>query len=236
MPTVQHLRENSKSALTKRGTILKGNAARMQTGNLYRVRLLLFDKCKFTKPFQWKKCWTRQTTHWPFIYPIYIKNLFLAISCFQWVFCVQKVEYCFFRSIDVILHNMGSTYRTRNQRNKSHFGTCMCSNVETNLSWTCLVSGPLNFEHPSVLLVCSEQQKRPLYTMNCQGANLWWHQIFLAQSHMILLCWQYDTYSIFICITNLKKNPAGLSKIEQYNHYLVPPEDQIPRQLRLKKK
>ena len=30
--------------------------------------------------------------------------------------------------------------------------TCMCSNVETNLSWTCLVSGLLNFEYPSVLL------------------------------------------------------------------------------------
>ena len=36
----------------------------------------------------------------------------------------------------------------------SHFGTCMCSNVETTLSWTCLVSGLLNFEHPSVLLFC----------------------------------------------------------------------------------
>ena len=36
----------------------------------------------------------------------------------------------------------------------SHLGTCMCSNVETNLSWTCLVSGLLNFEHPSVLLFC----------------------------------------------------------------------------------
>ena len=35
-----------------------------------------------------------------------------------------------------------------------HFGTYMCSNVETNLSWTCLVSGLLNFEHPSVLLFC----------------------------------------------------------------------------------
>ena len=30
----------------------------------------------------------------------------------------------------------------------------MCSNVETNLSWACLVSGLLNFEHPSVLLFC----------------------------------------------------------------------------------
>ena len=36
----------------------------------------------------------------------------------------------------------------------SHFGSCKCSksNVETNLSWTCLVSGLLSFEHPSVLL------------------------------------------------------------------------------------
>ena len=36
----------------------------------------------------------------------------------------------------------------------SHFGTCICSNVETNLSSTCLVFGLLNFEHPSVLLFC----------------------------------------------------------------------------------
>ena len=50
----------------------------------------------------------------------------------------------------------------------SHFGTCMCSNVETNLSWTCLVSGPLNFENPSVLQfcfviyqLCRQRQLRP---------------------------------------------------------------------------
>ena len=36
----------------------------------------------------------------------------------------------------------------------SPFGTCMCSNVEINLSLACLVSGRLNFEHPSVLLLC----------------------------------------------------------------------------------
>ena len=36
----------------------------------------------------------------------------------------------------------------------SNFGTCKCSNVETNLSWTFLVSGLLGFEHPSVLLFC----------------------------------------------------------------------------------
>ena len=41
----------------------------------------------------------------------------------------------------------------------SHFGTYMCSNVETNLSWTCLVSGILSLEHPSVLLFCSKQNR-----------------------------------------------------------------------------
>ena len=34
----------------------------------------------------------------------------------------------------------------------SHFGTFKCSNVETNVSLPCLVSGLLRFEHPSVLL------------------------------------------------------------------------------------
>ena len=34
----------------------------------------------------------------------------------------------------------------------SHFGTCKCSNADTYLSWTCLDSGLLCFEHPSVLL------------------------------------------------------------------------------------
>ena len=33
----------------------------------------------------------------------------------------------------------------------SHFGTCKCSNADTNFSWTCPVSGLLSFEHPSVL-------------------------------------------------------------------------------------
>ena len=36
----------------------------------------------------------------------------------------------------------------------SHFGTCKCSYVETNLSWSCLASGLLSFEHPSLLLFC----------------------------------------------------------------------------------
>ena len=34
------------------------------------------------------------------------------------------------------------------------FGTCICSYVETILSWTCHVYDLLSFEHPSVLLFC----------------------------------------------------------------------------------
>ena len=41
--------------------------------------------------------------------------------------------------------------------------TCICSNVEINISWTCLVSGLLSFKHPLVLLFClirnTERQK-----------------------------------------------------------------------------
>ena len=44
------------------------------------IRLLLFDKCQFTRPLNWKKCWTRRTTHWPHIYQIWNQNLVLAIS------------------------------------------------------------------------------------------------------------------------------------------------------------
>ena len=51
----------------------------------------------------------------------------------------------------------------------SHFGTCKCSNVETNLSWTCLVSWLLNFEHPSVLFFCFE----------CRHWNVWNHFVWL---------------------------------------------------------
>ena len=40
----------------------------------------------------------------------------------------------------------------------SHFGTCKCSNVATNLSWTCVVSWFLSFEHPSVLLLFAKNK------------------------------------------------------------------------------
>ena len=42
----------------------------------------------------------------------------------------------------------------------SHFRTCNGSKVETNLSWTCLVSGLLSFEHPTVLLFLPEPSHR----------------------------------------------------------------------------
>ena len=42
-------------------------------------------------------------------------------------------------------------------------GLACVSNVETNLSWTCLFSGILNFEHPSVLLFCLAFRDNPSF-------------------------------------------------------------------------
>ena len=64
----------------------------------------------------------------------------------------------------------------------SHFGTCMCSNVETNLSWTSLISGLLSFEYLSVLRFC---------------LVLYWHWNYLperASCHFGNLFWVYPDY------------------------------------------
>ena len=42
----------------------------------------------------------------------------------------------------------------------SHFRTRKYSKVETNLSWTSLVSGFLNFEHPLVLFLLKRKRKK----------------------------------------------------------------------------
>ena len=61
----------------------------------------------------------------------------------------------------------------------SHFGTCMCYNIKTNLSWTCLVSGLLIFEHPSVLfsVLLSHFHISPppqiLYNVYIEHNNAW---------------------------------------------------------------
>ena len=78
---VQHLRE-SKSAPTKAGD----RTLRKRSQNENRkpvpwnlIRLLLFDNWKFTKPLNWKKRWTRQSTHWSHIYQTWYQNWVLVI-------------------------------------------------------------------------------------------------------------------------------------------------------------
>ena len=84
----------------------------------------------------------------------------------------------------------------------SHFGTCMCSNVETNLSWTCLVSGPLNFEHPSVLLFC-------LMTMNSINFAIKSKQVLILLTLLSCIC-------LFYCeLTAANINKAGYLEIKQ---------------------
>ena len=67
----------------------------------------------------------------------------------------------------------------------SHFGTCKCSNVETNLSWTCLISGLLSFEHPSVLLFLLSNKTDGFFCcLSLSGASI--HTIFTNVAWMII--------------------------------------------------
>ena len=88
----------------------------------------------------------------------------------------------------------------------SHSGTCMCSNVETNLSWTCLVSGLLNFEHPSVLLFC----------FLCFGYKITENREFLP----IIWCTPVDV--IYNCLQNLVwTNQPIINFILALSHVLI---------------
>ena len=88
-----------------------------------------------------------------------------TLICTWWKWKWQK---CNVTSRHVFTHNWSET---DDLRHTLYFRKAMLwTNVETNLSWTCLVSGLLNFEHPSVLLFCFDiydfEQK---YWTTCSG-------------------------------------------------------------------
>ena len=115
----------------------------------------------------------------------------------------------------------------------SHFGTCMCSNVETNLSLTCLVSGLLNFEHPSVLLFCLRGQLNCLqYFKGMQSVHTsqkiysWcitqcFYIISLSSEHMLKLKiynWRIISVLLLNCICSwLFKAKLVLTIISTHN-------------------
>ena len=71
---------------------------------------------------------------------------------------LSDLKWCIHLSIRLFLYCNGfmpteDAYSSRHVA-LSHFETCNCFNVESYLSWTCLVSSLLIFEHPSVLLFC----------------------------------------------------------------------------------
>ena len=57
----------------------------------------------------------------------------------------------------------------------SHFGACKCSYVETNLSWTCLVSGLLSFELLFLLPMDSGRLKAGNFLWTCQWEWIWFN-------------------------------------------------------------
>ena len=91
----------------------------------------------------------------------------------------------------------------------SHFGTCKCSNVETNTSWTCLVSGLLSFEHPSLLLLLLFIKFRCFHrtcikiNWNCNFVGLLHHPFWLLL--VLALSDHISTFkTTLICLANCK--------------------------------
>ena len=98
----------------------------------------------------------------------------------------------------------------------SHFGTCMCSNVETNLSWTCLVSGLLNFEHPSVLLFCPSIADSGYILVYQNHRHLSWYPSYFEKIIAVDLKKYYHIfYSVHL---STSKHSFPLNMILQCSH------------------
>ena len=80
----------------------------------------------------------------------------------------------------------------------SHFGTCKCSIVETNISWTCLVSGLLSFEHPSVLLFLLYTFTGKYLTWQVQIRKMWY-------SVLMYLVWSTTWHKQFCSTLQLRQ-------------------------------
>ena len=114
----------------------------------------------------------------------------------------------------------------------SHIGTCMRSNVETNTSWTCFVSGLLSFEHSYVLLINSYKRDTKycewltllprLYNvvsrlsdlrsfdvtfLRCRTFIIWLELAYRSTRNMI----QYEIYDMVLKFTFLPKFRACIT-------------------------
>ena len=105
----------------------------------------------------------------------------------------------------------------------SHFGTCNWSNVETNISWICLVSGLLSFEHPSVRLSCFRLQN---LVYQCRFLALrkfhgrYWdiiNQYEVSLSQMLVSFWGMTIYIVILYISINRDLVTVLDRITKLN-------------------
>ena len=105
----------------------------------------------------------------------------------------------------------------------SHFWTCVCSNVETNLSWTCLVSGLLSFEHPSVLLFCFLPDCESFVTVvACQQRTLTFPDTWPCPSLDLVymfLCWDQSLPNMS-CLRTFEFQTSLDTSISIFIYYL----------------
>ena len=89
------------------------------------------------------------TLHWSGITPIFdpITDLHLISE-----FAFSLIASGFHRTFATVAECQQRTLTPPDTWSCPTFGTFKCSQVETYISWTCLVSGLFSFEHPSVLL------------------------------------------------------------------------------------
>ena len=107
-----------------------------------------------------------------------------------------------------------------------HFEICKCSNVETNLSWTCLVFYLLSFEHPLVLFFSfpSRQWKSEMQILGfrsrgalfCKGTLWFEEQVHWRRHHqdVRVSSWQH--------FRGLHGKGFPTDKRHSYGHKLCP--------------
>ena len=75
-------------------------------------------------------------------------------------------------------------------------GTFIYSFVETILSWTCHVYGPLSFDHPSVLPFCCQWSMKDDHGVHClrnsNGTSVSFFVVFFHSYTLIMKFWTYS--------------------------------------------
>ena len=98
------------------------------------------------------------------------------------------------------------------------FGTCICSNVETILTWTCHVYGPFEFRTSlgtSILLFIFSSHLG-IFLMMCIHVDLVWKYRALRLNYRIILFNTVTTFYQLVIIYNASVNKVNVNGVWVY--------------------